>query len=100
MYDDLSRLFRECLDKDYSPDQYSEQFCICIPENLEKVSRIEKIFRSEMSDMPQILSHLLRVLEEQRCRLSETRSQHSDYVDPFELMDQDSAPGQRWSPLT
>jgi phosphoenolpyruvate carboxykinase (GTP) len=72
------------LRKAYAPDLYTEQFTLRIPENLKKLDRIEHIYRSEVSDTPQIL---FDVQAEQRKRLEEARSKWGEYVSPFELME-------------
>jgi len=81
-YDDLARLFRELLDRDYSEQQYTEQFTIRVPENLKKIERIEEIYRTKVSDTPQIL---FDVLAEQKERLTQASAKHGDRVLPFDL---------------
>jgi phosphoenolpyruvate carboxykinase (GTP) len=82
LYHDLKRLFREVLDKDYTPDQYSSQFTLRVVENLSKLDRIEKIWRTEVADTPEVL---LTVLAEQRRRLEDTRRKLGDYIPPSEF---------------
>ena len=79
LYHDLKRLFREVIDKDYTPDQYSSQFTLRVVENLSKLDRIEKIWRTEVADTPEVL---LTVLAEQRRRLEDARRTLGDYVPP------------------
>jgi len=80
-YDDLRRLFRETLDRDYSREEYIEQFTVRIPENLAKLGRIEAIYR-DVPDTPEIV---FRMLTEQRKRLEQLRGEKGDYVSPLEL---------------
>jgi GTP-dependent phosphoenolpyruvate carboxykinase len=40
-YEDLARLFKEHLSRQYSEADYVEQFTIRIPENLAKLDRVE-----------------------------------------------------------
>lgn len=80
-YEDLRRLFRECLEKDYASDAYAEQFTIRIPELLAKTDRIEGIYRSE-AEVPE---ELFRQLGEQTRRLEALRARKGDYVSPFDL---------------
>jgi phosphoenolpyruvate carboxykinase (GTP) len=82
LYDDLKRLFREVLDKEYTHDQYSAQFMLRIPENLSKLDRIERIWRTEVADTPEML---LTVLAEQRRRLEDVQRTLGDYVPPSEF---------------
>lgn len=41
-YEDLKRLFKEVLEKEYSEKEYEKQFTVRIPEHLSKIERIEK----------------------------------------------------------
>ncbi|WP_457751291.1 phosphoenolpyruvate carboxykinase (GTP) [Thermococcus sp.] len=81
-YEDLRRLFKEILNKDYGRGAYEKQFAIRIPELLAKIERIEKIYREKVKDVPE---ELFRILEEERKRLLEAREKHGDYISPFAL---------------
>jgi len=81
-YEDLKKLFKEILDKEYSKEDYNEQFMIKISENLAKIKRIETIYREKVSDTPKIL---FEILEKQRQRLIETKEKHEDYILPDKL---------------
>ncbi len=65
-YEDLKALFKEVLGKEYSRQDYEQQFAMRIEKNLEKIDRIEKIYRESVSDTPQIL---FDVLDQQRKRI-------------------------------
>lgn len=75
-HQDLKRLFKEVLNKDYQKDAYDEQFTIRIPENLAKIERITGIYKS-VSDAPQAV---FTVLEKQRERLLDARKKLGDYI--------------------
>ncbi len=79
-YEDLKELFREVLDRDYTEEQYVEQFTQRIVENLAKLDRIEDIYRTKVPDAPEIL---FKTLDEQRQRLKDSRGKHGDYVSPL-----------------
>jgi len=81
-YQDLKRLFREVLDKDYTPEHFAQQFTLRIPENLKKLDRIEHLYRTQVADTPRIV---FDVLAQQRTRLEEAREKHGDYVPPTAL---------------
>ncbi|WP_206203993.1 phosphoenolpyruvate carboxykinase (GTP) [Thermococcus sp. ES12] len=81
-YEDLARLFREVLNKEYSREAYEKQFTIRVPELLAKIDRIEKIYREQVKEVPE---ELFRVLEEERERLLEAREKYGDYISPFVL---------------
>jgi len=82
IYEDLKREFKEHLDKDYSEEEYVEQFTLRIPENLAKIERIETNYRTRVPDTPQIV---FDTLAEQRDRLVEVQKQLGDYVVPFDM---------------
>ena len=81
-YEDLARLFREVLNKDYSREDYERQFTIRVPELLAKIERIEKIYREQVKEVPE---ELFKVLEEERKRLLEARKKYGEYISPFVL---------------
>ena len=81
-YEDLKRLFKEVLGKDYPKESYIEQFTLRISENIEKMERIAKIYQTKVPDTPDIL---FKVLAEQRERLEKLRKERGDYVSPIEL---------------
>jgi len=81
-YRDLRRLFKEHLGKEYGPEEYTEQFRLRIPELLAKIDRIERIYREQVPDTPQIVFELLQA---QRERLLTVRDREGDYVSPFDL---------------
>ena len=78
-YEDLKRLFREVLDKEYTKEEYNNQFMLRIPENLKKMERMSEIFSSTVSDSPEIL---IKILEEQKQKLEEAKTAHGEYVSP------------------
>ncbi len=80
-YEDLRRLFRMYLSKDYTREDYAEQFRIRIPELLAKLDRIEAVYRSEV----EVPEDLFRQLAGQRERLLRLRDARGDYVSPFGL---------------
>jgi len=78
-YEDLKKLFKQELNRDYDKVDYIEQFTLRVPQNLAKIKRIMEIYRSKVPDTPQIL---FRVLEDQQQRLNETRKKYGDYASP------------------
>ncbi len=79
--EDLTRLFKQHQDVDYTCDDYVKQFTIRIPENLAKIDRVEKIYR-EIADTPEIVFEALKI---QRQRLAKLQSEKGDYVSPLDL---------------
>jgi len=79
-YEDLKKLFRAVLYKEYTLEAYVKQFTCRVPENLDKIDRIERIYL-EMSGTPDIL---FEVLEAQRQRLLEARDKYGDRISPLD----------------
>ena len=65
-YEDLKDLFKEFLSKDYSKEDYEKQFSIRTENHLEKLDRVETIFKEEEN----IPEEFFTLLNEQRERLS------------------------------
>ena len=81
-YKDLKALFKTVLNKDYSQDDYLEQFTLRIPQNLSKIERITNIYKTKVSDTPEIL---FEILHQQKKRLEELKAKQGDYVSPLTL---------------
>jgi phosphoenolpyruvate carboxykinase (GTP) len=81
-FEDLRKLFKETLKKDYSKDDYVNQFTIRIAENLAKIERVEKFHRENVADAPK---ELFKVLAEQKKRLEAAKKKFGDYVSPLDL---------------
>ncbi|MEO0101860.1 MAG: phosphoenolpyruvate carboxykinase (GTP) [candidate division WOR-3 bacterium] len=77
-YEDLKRLFREVLNKEYSLDSYHKQFLLRIPENLARIERVLNIYEKE-EKIPEIL---FLILKEQKERLLAARKTFGDYILP------------------
>lgn len=81
-YDDLKKLFKTIFDKEYSKNQYQEQFSIRIERFLEKLDRMEKMYKQE----PDIPEFFWNVLNKQRQELKELKEKNGKtIVSPFEL---------------
>jgi phosphoenolpyruvate carboxykinase (GTP) len=84
-YENLKKLFKETLKKDYSQDDYVKQFTIRVAENLAKLERVEKFHHQNVVDAP---AELFRVLAQQRERFETAREKYGDYISPFDLITQ------------
>lgn len=78
-YEDLRKLFREVLDKEYSKEDYIKQFTIRVPKNLAKIERVKKFYDEEVKDTP---NKLFDVLDEQRKRLNDAKEMYGEYISP------------------
>ena len=81
-YEDLAKLFGEHLDKDYSKEDYVEQFTIRIPESIAKLDRIEGIYKERILDAPAVV---YETFAKTRKRLEDARKRLGDYISPFDL---------------
>ena len=82
-YDDLKKLFNEYLEKDYSEKDYMEQFEIRITKLLEKLVRIETMYKKE-ENVPEFFWNLLN---EERTKLLDLKEKHKkDKISPLEFL--------------
>ncbi len=81
-YEDLKELFRSVLGREYSKEEYEEQFKIRVPELLAKLDRIEKIYR-EMGNVP---PEIFEEIEAERKRLLEARHSFGEYISPYSFL--------------
>jgi len=85
LYDDLAPLFKDLLGEEYTKEAYVKQFTLRIPKSLEKIERIEGIYKAEQGDVPPAV---FEVLGQQRQRLVEAQAKHGDEVSPFVLQEE------------
>jgi phosphoenolpyruvate carboxykinase (GTP) len=78
-YEDLRKLFKEVLDKNYAKEDYVKQFTIRIPENLAKIDRVSRFYQENVTDTPLELFGLLYM---QRQRLLDAKEKFGDYISP------------------
>jgi phosphoenolpyruvate carboxykinase (GTP) len=83
-YQDLQKLFKQVLNKDYTKEEYIQQFTIRVPENLAKLERVATFYREEVADVP---AELFQVLDQQRSRLLKAKATFGDYVSPENFED-------------
>ncbi len=81
-YEDLEALFKESLGENYSKQAYNQQFSVKLDKYLDKMERIEKIFKEE-KDIPQVFwDHF----EQQKKRLEEAKKKFGkSVVQPVEF---------------
>ena len=82
-YEDVAKLFKEEVSKDYSQQDYAEQFKIRVPEHLAKLDRVEKIYRGKVPDTPVVV---FETFAEVRKRLKAASGRYGDYISPFDLI--------------
>ena len=81
-YEDLKELFKKIFQREYAKGEYEKQFSIRCAKFLEKIDRVEPIFREE-SDVPEVF---FEQIEEQKKRLKAS-IQHfgKDVISPFDF---------------
>jgi phosphoenolpyruvate carboxykinase (GTP) len=81
-YNDLKSLFNEVLKKDYTNEDYIEQFTTRIPQSLAKIERITEIYKNRVHDTPKII---FEVLTQQKERLLIAQKEFGDFIVPDSL---------------
>ncbi|MCK4804355.1 MAG: phosphoenolpyruvate carboxykinase (GTP), partial [Spirochaetes bacterium] len=81
-YEDLSKLFQDVLNKEYTEDSYVKQFTMRVRENINKTDRILDIYKNDVLDSP---GEMTEVLNLQKERLLDVQKRLGDYVSPFDL---------------
>jgi phosphoenolpyruvate carboxykinase (GTP) len=81
-YEDIAPLFKEVLNKEYTQEDYINQFTIRVPENLAKIDRVTKFHHENVPGAP---SAVFDVLERQKSRLQQLQKEKGDYVSPLDL---------------
>jgi phosphoenolpyruvate carboxykinase (GTP) len=81
-YEDLKKLFKQVLNKNYSKEDYEKQFTIRVPENLAKIERVQRFYQENVSDTP---LEMFGILYLQRERLQKAREKFGDYIKPESL---------------
>jgi phosphoenolpyruvate carboxykinase (GTP) len=79
-YEDLKVLFKDNLDKDYTKEEYIQQFSIRAEKYLEKMDRMKEKFSK--IPMPE---EFTAEMEAQTERLKEAREKFGDVISPFDL---------------
>ena len=81
-YEDLQKLFKQVLNKDYPRDAYEKQFTIRVNENCAKIERVQRYYQENISDTP---LELFGILFLQRQRLQQAQEKYGDYIKPSQL---------------
>ncbi len=81
-YKDLAMLFKKHLDKEYSEQEYIQQFTIRVNENIGKTVRIINIYKKVGPEVPDIL---FETLKKQNEKLEKMQKEKGSYISPFEV---------------
>ena len=83
VHDDLKMIFKEYLDKDYSEKEYVEQFSLRTIHLIEKLNRIEEIYKTE-SNVPDFFWNILYDL---RDKLRNLKIKHGkEEISPLDFL--------------
>ncbi len=77
LYSDLKMLFKETLDKEYTVQDYIQQFSLRVNQFLVKINRIVDIYRTKVPDTPQIV---FKTIQEEIERLESARDRYGDLI--------------------
>jgi phosphoenolpyruvate carboxykinase (GTP) len=81
-YEDIKKLFRDKLKKDYMEQSYVREFSIRTANLLAKFDRVEKIYRTKVPDTPQIVYDTFAAVGR---RLNDARSKYGDNISPLDM---------------
>jgi len=81
-YEDLKKLFKQVLNKEYTKEDYVKQFTIRIPENLAKIERVSRFYQENVTDTP---LEMFGQLYMQRQRLLDAQEKFGDYISPLKF---------------
>ena len=79
---DLKQLFKGIFNKEYRKEDYERQFSIRVVKLIERLDRIERIYREEVG----VPSEIFRQIDQQRRRLLKAREKcGKDVISPFDF---------------
>jgi phosphoenolpyruvate carboxykinase (GTP) len=78
-YEDLRKLFKEVLDKDYSKEDYVKQFSLRVQENMDKIKRVRRFYRKNVTYTPEAV---FWVLNQQYEWLLNAKEKYGSYISP------------------
>ena len=81
-YEILAQLFKAVLGKEYTEEDYVNQFTLRVPENIAKLDRVVEYHSTKVDKSPTLV---FEVLKEQRGRLEEARDRYGEYISPFDF---------------
>ena len=81
-YEDLALLFDKYLDREYTQEDYVQQFTLRVNENITKIDRIIDIYKNAGPEVPQ---KLFEILESQKKKLEEKKEDKGDYISPLDF---------------
>jgi phosphoenolpyruvate carboxykinase (GTP) len=86
-YEDLKRLFKECIDKEYPQDLYTKQFSLYIDNIVARIDLQVEAYGKEKNIPPRLFD----ILNRQRAELSALMEKYGSVVTPQQLEDNKSS---------
>jgi len=83
LYKDLKLLFKDTLDKEYTEQEYLQQFSLRVNRFLVKINRIAEIYRTKVLDTPEIV---FKTIQEEIDRLESAREKYGDLIQPEQFI--------------
>jgi len=78
-YEDLKTIFKELHNKEYTKQDYIAQFTIRVQENIDKIKRVHKFYKTKVTYTPEAV---FWVLNQQYERLLTAKEKYGDYISP------------------
>jgi phosphoenolpyruvate carboxykinase (GTP) len=83
-YEDLRRLFKQVRNTDYSKEEYVQQFSIRVQENMDKIKRVRRFYKKNVTYTPEAV---FWVLNQQYERLLNAKEKHGNYIAPEKFIE-------------
>jgi phosphoenolpyruvate carboxykinase (GTP) len=80
-FEDLGRLFRELIDKEYTEDLYNKQFALYVDNIIGRIDMQTEAYRKEK----RVPEKFFDILDAQRAGLMELKEKHGSVVTPDKL---------------
>jgi phosphoenolpyruvate carboxykinase (GTP) len=81
-YNDLRKLFKKVMKKEFTTENYNSQFMIRVPQNIAKLDRIIEIYTNKIHGTPKALFEALNAEKE---RFLALKAKSGDFVTPDKL---------------
>jgi phosphoenolpyruvate carboxykinase (GTP) len=82
-YNDLKKLFKQVMKKEYTLEDYNTQFLIRIPQNLAKIDRIIDVYTTKIHGAPKVI---VEGLKEEKERFLALKASKGEFVTPDMLI--------------
>jgi phosphoenolpyruvate carboxykinase (GTP) len=83
-YEDLRKLFKQVRNKDYSKEEYVQQFSIRVQENMNKIKRVRRFYKKNVTYTPEAV---FWVLNQQYERLLNAKEKYGNYIAPEKFIE-------------